>query len=44
MNVRKSAVMIWILMTLMIPVQSALGQPKPEVVKFEPFTSPSPRS
>ncbi len=38
MNVRKSAVMIGSLMILMLPSQRAYGQPKPEVVKFEPFT------
>ena len=38
MNVRKSAVVIGSLLILMIPLQRAYGQPKPEVVKFEPFT------
>ena len=35
---RKSAVVIGSLMILMLPFQRASGQPKPEVVKFEPFT------
>ena len=38
MNVRKSALMIGSLTILMLPFQRAYGQPKPEVVKFEPFT------
>lgn len=38
MNDRLSALGIWILMTLLLPLHRAYGQPKPEVVKFEPFT------
>ena len=41
MNVRKSAVAIGSLLIVMIPLQSAFGQPKPEVVRFEPFIWPS---
>ncbi|NTV81214.1 MAG: hypothetical protein HGA24_07310, partial [Candidatus Aminicenantes bacterium] len=38
MNVRTSAVMMGSLMILTIPLQWAYGQPRPEAVKFEPFT------
>jgi hypothetical protein len=38
MNARKSVFLVGSLMMLMLPLQRAYGQPKPEVVKFEPFT------
>jgi hypothetical protein len=37
MNVRMSAIGVSVLAIAMVSCQSALGQPKPEIVKYEPF-------